>query len=146
MESSAGLPLALHIAGLWLTARPHRSLGDLADRLADESERLRSLCVGDLSLHASVTAYYRLLPPPLRTSLHQREPVDGDFGIDQMLSRVTPSRRLAVDLLEELLHRQMIQAGEPDRDGRIRYRLHDAVRLYVAHGAVLPRARHLHCL
>ncbi|OXY96705.1 NB-ARC domain-containing protein [Streptomyces diastatochromogenes] len=146
VESCAGLPLALHIAGLWLTARPHRSLGDLADRLADESERLRSLRVGDLSLHTSVTAYYRLLPPPLRTSLHQLEPVGTDFGIDQMLSRVTPSRRLAVDLLEDLLHRQMIHTGEPDRNGQIRYRLYDAVRLYLAHGAVLPRARHLHCL
>ncbi|MFD5792718.1 NB-ARC domain-containing protein [Streptomyces diastatochromogenes] len=146
VEACAGLPLALHIAGLWLSARPHRSLGDLADRLADESERLRSLRVGDLSLHTSVTAYYRLLPPPLRTSLHQLEPVGGDFGIDQLLSRVTPSHRLAVDLLEDLLHRQMIHTGEPDRNGQIRYRLYDAVRLYVAHGAVLPRARHLHCL
>ncbi len=63
-----------------------------------------------------------------------------------MVSRVTPSRRLAVDLLEELLHRQMVQAGEPDRHGRIRYRLYDAVRLYVAHGAAPPRSRSLHCL
>ncbi|MFJ9815470.1 NB-ARC domain-containing protein [Streptomyces sp. NPDC101151] len=145
-EFCAGLPLALHIAGLWLTARPHRSLHDLADRLADESDRLRSLHIGDLSLQTSVTAYYRLLPPPLRTSLHQLEPVRGDFGIEQMMSRVTPSRRLAVDLLEELLHRQMIQAGEPDRNGQVRYRLYDAVRLYVAHGAVLPQVRSLHPL
>ncbi|MFF7124719.1 NB-ARC domain-containing protein [Streptomyces sp. NPDC016566] len=135
VESCAGLPLALHIAGLWLTARPHRSLGDLADRLADERERLRSLHVGDLSLHTSVTAYYRLLPPPLRDSLHRLQSVGDDFGVDQLLSRVTPSRRLAVDLLEELLHRQLAEAGEPDHGGQIRYRLHDAVRLYVAHGA-----------
>ncbi|MGW2742984.1 NB-ARC domain-containing protein [Streptomyces sp. NPDC001450] len=146
VESCAGLPLALHIAGLWLTARPHRSLGDLADRLADESERLRSLRIGDLSLHASVTAYFRQLPPPLRAALRQLAGIQGDFDIQEMTTRVTPSRRLAVDLLEELLHRQMVQAGKPDRNGQIRYRAYDAVRLYVAHGAVLPRARHLHCL
>ncbi|MFH8774769.1 NB-ARC domain-containing protein [Streptomyces sp. NPDC017958] len=146
VESCAGLPLALHIAGLWLTARPHRSLGDLADRLADERERLRSLHVGDLSLHTSVTAYYRPLPPPLRTALHQLAGIQGNFDVQEMTTRVTPSRRLAVDLLEELLHRQMVQACEPDRNGRIRYRVYDAVRLYVAHGALLPRTRHLHCL
>ncbi|MFI8238075.1 NB-ARC domain-containing protein [Streptomyces sp. NPDC085866] len=146
VESCAGLPLALHIAGLWLTARPHRSLGDLADRLADERERLRSLHVGDLSLHTSVTAYYRPLPPPLRTALHQLAGIQGNFDVQEMTTRVTPSRRLAVDLLEELLHRQMVQACEPDRNGQIRYRVYDAVRLYVAHGALLPRTRHLHCL
>ncbi|MFF7971089.1 NB-ARC domain-containing protein [Streptomyces sp. NPDC007905] len=146
VKSCAGLPLALHIAGLWLTARPHRCLGDLADRLADERDRLRSLCVGDLSLLASVRAYYRSLPPPLRIALRQLAAVQGDFGFHEMTTRVTPSRRLAVDLLEELLHRQMIRAGEPDRDGRIRYRLYDAVRLYAAHSTALPRTRHLHGL
>ncbi|MFE1310956.1 NB-ARC domain-containing protein [Streptomyces sp. NPDC058755] len=140
VESCAGLPLALHIAGLWLTARPHRSLGDLADRLADERERLHRLHVGDLSLHTSVTAYYRSLPPPLRTALRQLADIQGDFDTQEMTTRVTPSRRLAVDLLEELLHRQLVQAGEPDRNGQIRYRVYDAVRLYVARGAVLPRA------
>ncbi|MFF4036646.1 NB-ARC domain-containing protein [Streptomyces sp. NPDC001816] len=146
VESCAGLPLALHIAGLWLTARPHRSLGDLADRLADERERLRQLHVGDLSLHTSVTAYYRPLPPPLRTALRQLADIQGDFDVQEMTTRVAPSRRLAMDLLEELLHRQLVQAGEPDRNGQIRYRVYDAVRLYVARGAVLPRERHLHCL
>ena len=128
------LPLALHIAGLWLSARPHRPLGDLADRLADERDRLDTLSVGDLSVRASVAAYHRPLPPPLKASLHGLRDVPDDFGIDEMPAGVTPSRRLAVDLLEELLHRQMIQAGEPDRAGRVRYRLHDAVRLYVTHG------------
>ncbi|MEU9993540.1 AAA family ATPase [Streptomyces sp. NPDC048045] len=145
VESCAGLPLAVHIAGLWLTARPHRRVGELAERLADEGDRLRSLHIGDLSLHASVAACYRLLPPPLRTSLHQLKPVHGDFGVEEMLARVTPSRRLAVDLLEELLHRQMIRAGRPDLHGRIRYRLYDAVRLYVTHGAAPPRPRPPHC-
>ena len=130
-----GLPLALHLAGLWLSARPRRSPRDLADRLADERDRLATLSVGDLSLRASVAAYHRPLPPPLKASLHRLRDVSDDFGVEDMLDRVTPSRRLAVDLLEELLHRQMIRAGEPDRSGRIRYRLHEAVRLYVTHGA-----------
>lgn len=133
LRSCAGLPLALHIAGLWLTARPHRSLRDLADRLADERARIAFLRVGDLSLRASVTAYHRFLPPPLKESLRRLQPVRGDFGVDDMLTRVTPSPDLAVDLLEDLLHRQMIHVAGAGRDGGIRYRLYDAVRLYVAH-------------
>ncbi|MEU6551691.1 NB-ARC domain-containing protein [Streptomyces sp. NPDC046915] len=139
LRSCAGLPLALHIAGLWLTARPHRSLRDLADRLADERARVPFLRVGDLSLRASVTAYHRLLPPPLKESLRRLQPVRGDFGVDDMLARVTPSPDLAVDLLEDLLHRQMIHVAEAGRDGGVRYRLHDAVRLYVAHCAAQRR-------
>ncbi|MFI5686891.1 NB-ARC domain-containing protein [Streptomyces sp. NPDC051636] len=133
LHSCARLPLALHIAGLWLTARPHRSLRDLADRLADERSRLAFLRVGDLSLQASVTAYHRLLPPPLKESLRQLHAAPGEFGVEELLTRVTPSRDLAVDLVEDLLHRQMIHVAGVERNGRIRYRLYDAVRLYVAH-------------
>ncbi|WP_369192341.1 AAA family ATPase [Streptomyces sp. R08] len=133
VQSCARLPLALHVAGLWLTARPHRSLSDLADRLVDEQHRLRSLCVGDLALHRSVAAYYRLLPSTVQSSLHQLASVRGDFGVDEMVPHVTPSRQLAVDLLDELLHRQMIHPVTPSLNGQIRYRVYDAVRLYVAH-------------
>ncbi|MFE3637534.1 helix-turn-helix domain-containing protein [Streptomyces cellostaticus] len=129
-----GLPLALHLAGLWLSARPSRSPRELADRLADERDRLATLSVGDLSLRASVAAYHRPLPPALKASLHQLRDMEHDFGVEEMMDRVTPSRRVAVDLLEDLLQRQLIRAGEPDRSGRIRYRLHEAVRLYVAYG------------
>ncbi|MBV2355198.1 AAA family ATPase [Streptomyces sp. J2-1] len=141
VEACAGLPLALHIAGLWLAARPGRSPADLADRLADEGERLRVLRVGDLSVWSSVTAYHRALPPPLRTALRQLLPVARDFGIEEMTAHVTPDRSHAVDLLEELLHRQLVEPGRPDRAGRVRHRLYDAVRLYVAHGAAARRTR-----
>ncbi|MGW1983586.1 NB-ARC domain-containing protein [Streptomyces collinus] len=136
VRSCAGLPLALHIAGLWLTARPHRGLADLADRLAEEGERLGALRVGDLSLDASVAAYYRPLPPASRAALHELSEIEREFGFEDVVSRLSPSRRQAMDLLEDLLHRQLVRAGEPDRAGRVRYRLYDAVRLYVAYAAV----------
>lgn len=141
VQSCARLPLALHIAGLWLTARPHRSLRDLADRLVDERHRLDSLVVGDLSLQASVTAYFRQLPPPVRASLCRLEALRGDFGVEEMAVHVTPSRQLAVDLLEELTHRHMVHMSTPDRNGGTRYRLHDATRLYVSHLVEQDRTR-----
>jgi transcriptional regulator with XRE-family HTH domain len=133
LRSCARLPLALHIAGLWLSARPHRSLGDLADRLSYEQDRLRFLHIGDLSLQASVAAYYRSLPPPVRAALRRLKSVSGDFGLDTVVTHVTPSRGIAADLLDELLDRQMVHTAGADADGQARYRIHEAVRQYVAY-------------
>ncbi|MET9671617.1 NB-ARC domain-containing protein [Streptomyces sp. NPDC006482] len=135
-QSCAGLPLALHLAGLWLTSRPHRPLRDLADRLVYEQDRLRLLRIGDLSLPASVSACHRLLRPAERALLRKLGAARGDFGLDDVLARSALSRDVATDLLEELLHRQMIHLSRTGRTGQIRYRLYDAVRLYVSHCAV----------
>jgi transcriptional regulator with XRE-family HTH domain len=136
LRSCARLPLALHIAGLWLAARPHRSLRDLADRLTYEQDRLRFLHIGDLSLQASVAAYYRSLPAAVRTALRRLRTVSGDFGVDDVVTHVTPSRGLAADLLDELLDRQMVHVvhpAGPGTDEQARYRIHEAVRQYVAY-------------
>jgi transcriptional regulator with XRE-family HTH domain len=133
VRSCGRLPLALHIAGLWLSARPHRSLRDLADRLADERDRLPFLRVGDLSLQASVAACHRVLPLPIAASLRRLSTVHGDFGVDDVVGRAAPSRQLALDLLDELLDRQVTHVSESGGSGQIRYRLYDSVRLYVAH-------------
>jgi transcriptional regulator with XRE-family HTH domain len=136
LHACARLPLALHIAGLWLSARPHRSLRDLADRLAPEQDRLRFLHIGDLSLQASVAAYHGALPAPVRAALRRLKTVSGDFGVEDVVFHVTPSRSLAADLLDELLDRQMVHVTGTDPGGRIRYRLHEAVRQYVAYWPV----------
>ncbi|MGW3953516.1 AAA family ATPase [Streptomyces sp. NPDC004752] len=132
------LPLALHLAGLWLSARPHRSLRDLADRLVDERDRMPFLRVGDLSLQASVAACHRVLPVPIAASLRRLGAVRGDFGVDDVVGRAAPSRQLAVDLLDELLSRQVVHVSEFGRNGQHRYRLYDSVRLYVAYCGERP--------
>jgi hypothetical protein len=131
-----GLPLALHIAGLWLSGRPHRSLRDLADRLTNEQDRLRFLRVGDLSLEASVAAYYSSLPTPTRAALLRLRNVNGDFSADDMMTEVTPSPAMAADLLDELVDRHLAYAVTAPPDGRRLYRLHDPVRQYVTYGPV----------
>ncbi|MGI5441152.1 AAA family ATPase [Streptomyces shenzhenensis] len=138
VRSCGRLPLALHIAGLWLSARPHRSLRDLADRLVDERDRLPFLRVGDLSLQASVAARHRALPVPIAASLRRLGAVRGDFGVDDVVGRAAPSRQLAGDLLDELLSRQLTYVSEFGRNGQNRYRLYDSVRLYVAYGGERP--------
>ncbi|MFJ1969267.1 AAA family ATPase [Streptomyces sp. NPDC087903] len=133
LESCGRLPLAVHIAGLWLSARPHRSLRDLAGRLLFAQDRLRALRVGDLSLQASVAAHHRSLPLPIQAELPQLVGMHGDFSADDVVAQVTPSRELAMELLDELLYRQVMHISRVDDDGRVRYRLYDAMRLYVAH-------------
>ncbi|MFL4902098.1 helix-turn-helix domain-containing protein [Streptomyces sp. MMS24-I2-30] len=138
VRSCGRLPLALHIAGLWLSARPHRTLHDLADRLVDERNRMPFLRVGDLSLQASVAACHQVLPAPVAASLRRLGAVRGDFGVDDVTGRAAPSRQLAVDLLDELLNRQVTYVSEVCGNGQVRYRLHDSVRLYVAHCCAGP--------
>ncbi|MET7451307.1 AAA family ATPase [Streptomyces sp. NPDC005574] len=133
LRSCAGLPLAVHIAGLWLSARPHRSPRDLAGRLLFERDRLPVLRVGDLSLQASVAAHHGSLPAPVRAALRQLGGLSDDFSADDALHRIAPSRDLALELLDELLYRQVIHISRADVDGRIHYRMYEAVRLYVTH-------------
>jgi transcriptional regulator with XRE-family HTH domain len=134
VQSCGRLPLALHIAGLWLSARPHRALRDLADRLVDERDRLPFLRLGDLSLQASVAARHQVLPASVAAALRQLGALRGDFGIDDVVGRAAPSREVAVDLLDELLDRQVTYVSKSCGNDQVRYRLYDSVRLYVAYG------------
>ena len=58
------MPLALRIAGAKLAARPDNwSLATLADRLADERQRLPQLQAGELAVRASFGLSYESLGP-----------------------------------------------------------------------------------
>lgn len=54
----AGLPLALRIVGCRLLARPRRTLGDLARRLAEPGRLFDELRVGDLAVRTGLDAAY----------------------------------------------------------------------------------------
>ncbi|MFG2113832.1 BTAD domain-containing putative transcriptional regulator [Streptomyces sp. NPDC048718] len=67
VEYCAGLPLALRIAGARLAARPHWSVGRLAQRLADEPARLAELSFGELDVTGTLASWLR------RTGTEDRE-------------------------------------------------------------------------
>ncbi|MFJ2033697.1 BTAD domain-containing putative transcriptional regulator [Streptosporangium sp. NPDC087985] len=126
-----GLPLALRIAGARLAARPHRGIGELAARLADEHRRLDELSYSGLAVRASLDLSYRGLSEPERRLLRRLAFLD--------VPQVTPWLAVAVsgedradaeEMLESLTDIHLVQVAGVDRTGQIRYSLHDLVRAY----------------
>jgi Helix-turn-helix domain len=132
------VPLAVQIAGLWVVARPHRRLGDLAERLADERDRLDVLRIGDLSLRASVAAAYQTLTGVQRAAIGRLCGLDGFFEVSDVAPLLAMPRRAAADLIDSLAQCQVIYRGQPgggsgpDEGSGLRYRMHETFRLYAA--------------
>jgi transcriptional regulator with XRE-family HTH domain len=127
-----GLPLAVHIAGVWLAARPQRHLREFANLLADEQHRLDHLRIGDLAMANSIAAYCDQLAPPVRRALDllavARLP---EFDARLVAGLLGVSIFDGQEIIEDLAHGQLITPCGPGRDAG--YRLHQLVRLY-AHG------------
>ncbi|GLX03398.1 tetratricopeptide repeat protein [Microbispora sp. NBRC 16548] len=134
------LPLAISICGGRLATRDRWSLRELADRLADERRRLGQLEVGaqiDRSVRASLQLSYDdctgiqrrllrllgLLPAP-----DMQAWVAGDL--------LGASELDGADQLEALVDAQLAECSGRDVTGRMRYRLHDLVRLFAREVAV----------
>jgi transcriptional regulator with XRE-family HTH domain len=114
VEACARLPLAVLIAGVWLAARPHRPVADLAPLLADRA--LDGLAVADLSLRDSIAAHVADLRPQERWLLYQ-------------LAHQPPARRDDIDGL--------VQANLLAPDGTMNH----LVRLYARADADTPLLR-----
>lgn len=125
------LPLSIRIAGGRLLGRRSWTLEVLADRLADESQRLAELKLGDLDVRASVDLSLRSLP----------EEVVRGFGLLGLLGphefpgwvlAALLDRPRADDVLDALVDANLVQLVSSDRAGQPRYRLHDLLRVYAA--------------
>lgn len=142
------LPLALHIAGLQLAARPHLPLRDLAERLTRDHARLDLLRVGDLSLHASVAAAVGRLTEPQRAALRRMRALPGWFGVGDAARLLALPESAAADLIDDLVQSQVIRDSADPSAGtpaglspgacEVRYRLHESFRLYAARCSTAP--------
>jgi DNA-binding SARP family transcriptional activator/tetratricopeptide (TPR) repeat protein len=144
LESCAGLPLAIRIAGSRLASRPAWSIAHLAAKLDDERGRLGQLAVGDLAVRANFGVSYEALPVgESRTG----PPASADparvfrlLGLASQLSPLSlpaitamaaePAVKVAV-ALDTLTNASLAESPAPDR-----YRLHDLLRSYAAELAV----------
>ncbi|WP_158702405.1 AfsR/SARP family transcriptional regulator [Kitasatospora sp. MMS16-BH015] len=126
---TGALPLALRIAGARLLARPHWSLGQFADRLADDGRRLRELAHNDLDIRVSLAAtFHRLSPDSVRAFLLLGLHGEQCFSMRQASALLGISEIDAADLVEELVDLRLVDARRTEGSGEIRYHLPDLVR------------------
>ncbi|WP_344920015.1 AfsR/SARP family transcriptional regulator [Streptosporangium oxazolinicum] len=153
------LPLALRIAGARLAARPHWTVEQLVDRLADEARRLDELKHGGMGIRASLALTYEGISEQARclfrrlAILHSHifSAWTGTALLDQPLAD-------AQDLLDDLADAQLVEVVGIGRNVGVQYRFHDLIRVYARERlaeeeppaertAALARVlRSLHCL
>jgi len=124
----AGLPLAARLAGAKLAAHPHWTATLLAERLADERQRLDELHLGDRAVRASIELSYAAQPPERQRALRALS-VLGPAGEDPWLlaAALDITEEAAFDLCEQLVAAQLLETlGRPVTG----YRMHDLIRAY----------------
>ena len=127
----AYVPLAVRIAGARLAGRRHWSLAHLAARLGDERRRLDELAAGDLAVRAGFAVSYARLPAGARGLFRLLGLLNvTDFAGWVAAALLDASVESAQAHLEALVDAHLLTAGGADPTGRLRYRLHDLVRLY----------------
>ncbi len=127
------LPLAVRIAGARLAARPRWSIRELAEQLADATDRLETLQSGDLALRASFDASLHALE-------ESSDPVDQaalaafgllslpdgpDLGLTAAVNLLDQPEASTQELLERLVDAQLLESPRPGR-----YQFHDLVRAH----------------
>jgi DNA-binding SARP family transcriptional activator len=135
LEACADLPLAVRIAASRLASRPHWSVRDLADRLADAARTLDELAGGAVAVRACFAVSQRQLAPDADRGFRLLALAPGaEIGLAAAAALLDQPARAAEDRLEALVDVHLL---ETPRAGR--YRMHDLVRAYAVElGAQLP--------
>ncbi|MBA2950508.1 helix-turn-helix domain-containing protein [Streptomyces sp. PSKA28] len=125
-ELCGRLPLALRVAGNWLTVRSGWSVDHLVGRLADEERRLGALAAGDVRVEAAFELSYRQLTAQAARMLRLLSLVPGPDMTAAYGAALTATGIFeAEDVMEELVEAGLLQATFTGR-----YQLHDLLRLF----------------
>jgi DNA-binding SARP family transcriptional activator len=125
------LPLALRIAGARLSARPHWSIKQLGERLADETGRLDELRHGGLGIRPSISLTYEGTSVQARRLFRRLALLDQPV-FSGWLSAALLDQPLAQaeDLLDELVSAQLIETAGTGSGVDSQYRFHDLIRVF----------------
>ncbi|MFF5287398.1 ATP-binding protein [Streptomyces sp. NPDC013171] len=125
-ELCGRLPLALRVAGNWLTVRSGWSVDHLVRRLVGEERRLGALAAGDVRVEAAFELSYRQLTGEAAQMLRLLSLVPGPDMTTAYGAALTSSGVFeAEDVMEELAEAGLLQAAFTGR-----YQLHDLLRLF----------------
>lgn len=132
-----GLPLALHIAGLRLAARPEWPIAAFAEILADERCRLDELRAGGLAVRSSFAASHRALTEGADAAGQRAALLFGRLGracatlvdADQAGDILGCGRALAAAALGRLADARLVEPNGANGGG---YRISDLMRVFAA--------------
>lgn len=138
LRACGGFPLAIRIAANRLATRPGWSVCTLADRLADERNRLHELNVADLAIRVTFQTSYHALSSAANPDGIDPARAFRLLGLAPGQSISLPaaavlfgtSRSQAEQALETLVDTHLLTAPEPGR-----YRFHELLRVYAAERA-----------
>jgi DNA-binding SARP family transcriptional activator len=130
-EHCGHLPLALRIAGARLSARPHWSIQQLVERLADETRRLDELRHGDMGIRPSISLTYESTGEQARQLFRRLALLDLPL-FSGWLSAALLDLPLAQaeDLLDDLVNAQLIETTGTASGVHSQYRFHDLIRVF----------------
>ncbi|MFR9793535.1 ATP-binding protein [Streptomyces sp. MB22_4] len=125
-ELCGRLPLALRVAGNWLTVRSGWSIDHQVRRLADEERRLEALTAGDVRVEAAFELSYRQLTGQAARMLRLLSLVPGPDMTPAHGAALTSTGVFEAEgVFEELVEAGLLQATFTGR-----YQLHDLLRLF----------------
>ena len=131
-----GLPLALRIAGERLASRPHWRIGNLVRRLADDACRLDEFTYRGLGLRVNIDLTYRSLDPMAKRLFRLvallRMPDLAEWVAAAVLDTTLVE---SLEVLESLVDARLLDTVEYPGE-RIRYRMHNLVRIYAVERAM----------
>lgn len=130
-EHCGHLPLALRIAGARLSARPHWSIQQLVDRLADETRRLDELRHGDMGIRPSILLTYNSVGEQARRLFRRLALLDVPLFAGWLSAALLDQPFIqAQDVLEDLVSAQLIETLGSDSGMHSQYRFHDLIGVF----------------
>jgi DNA-binding SARP family transcriptional activator len=137
-----GLPLALRIGGARLASRPSWRISGLVHRLRDEGRRLDELSHRSWTLRSSIALTCENLSPDARRLFRLLALVDmPELHAWTAAALLDTGLANAEDVLESLVDARLLDAVEYPEARRVRYRLHDLVRVYAKELPTTPFER-----
>lgn len=130
-EHCGHLPLALRIAGARLSARPHWSVQQLVERLADETQRLDELRHGEMGIRPSISLSYDSASDQARRLFRRLALLDVPLFSSWLSSALldVPLEQ-AEDVLDDLVNAQLIETWGGESGVHCQYRFHDLIRVF----------------
>jgi DNA-binding SARP family transcriptional activator/tetratricopeptide (TPR) repeat protein len=130
-ERCGYLPLALRIAGARLHARPHWSIQQLADRLADDTHRLDELKHGDLGVRPSISLTYDSTSEEAKRLFRRLAVLDMPvFSVWLSAALLGQPIPYAEELLDDLVSSRLVEAAGDGTGINSHYRIHDLIRVF----------------